>query len=174
VKELNRKQPFQNSSFSMRFRLNPFLLLSFLLSVSSIAVAAAAPRLVADPDSALPWRADRPLTWADFRGKPEANARMHALTTADINVAVSCTNDVLTVRIDAVFRPFESWSQSTDSAPLLRHEQVHFDIAERCARQLRARLAQQKMTCQQAQTQLQPLIDAGFAEWQAAEDRYDA
>ncbi len=126
-----------------------------------------------ETDSTLHWRADRRLTWGDFRGAPGPGERLHALTSADLTVNVSCANDVLTVAVEAVFLPLESWTKSADSAPLLRHEQLHFDLTEIHARLLRRSLAQARLTCAQAQTQLQPLIDAGFASWQAAQRQYD-
>ena len=133
----------------------------------------APPRAVANTDSTLLWSAARRLTWADFRGVPGLTEKLHALTSADLNVQVKCANDNLQVSVQAVFRPLESWTKSPDSAPLLRHEQVHFDLTEVHARMLRAALGKLKMTCEQAQTQLQPLIDAGFANWQRAQDQYD-
>ncbi len=131
------------------------------------------PRAVGNTDSTLLWRPERRLTWADFQGTPGPTEKLHALTAADLNVQVSCTSDVLTVGVQAIFLPRESWTKSPDSAPLLRHEQVHFDLTEVHARLLRRTLQQLKMTCKQAQTQLQPVIDAAFTNWQKAQDQYD-
>ena len=131
------------------------------------------PRAVGNTDSTLLWHVARRLTWADFRGTPGPTEKLHALTSADLNVQVSCANDVLQVNVQAIFRPLESWTKSADSAPLLRHEQLHFDLTEVHARLLRASLKSLKMTCDQAKTQLQPLIDAAFTNWQHAQDEYD-
>ena len=152
-----------------------FLLLICFLSGAWPAVARAiAPPLASVPsDSTLVWEPGRRLTWADFRGTPGPAEGLHALTSTNISVQVRCTDDVLTVAVQAVFRPLESWTKSPDSAPLLRHEQAHFDLTELHARLLRRTLGQLKMTCKQAQTQLQLLIDAAFANWQKAQDRYD-
>lgn len=152
------------------------LFLSLLLGgllLPGAARAADPPRAPTNTDSTLLWRADRRLTWADFRGAPTPKEKLHALTSADLTVQVSCSNDVLKVDVQAVFLPLQSWTKSTDSAPLLRHEQLHFDLTEVHARLLRLSLRKLKMTCAQAQTQLQPLIDAGFANWQAAQEQYD-
>ena len=135
--------------------------------------AAAPPRAVGNTDSTLLWTPARRLTWADFRGTPAPTEKLHALTSADLNVQVACTDDVLKVSVQAIFRLLESWTKSPDSAPLLRHEQFHFDLTEVHARLLRLSLQKLKMTCRQAQTQLQPLIDAAFVNWQRAQDEYD-
>lgn len=159
----------------MTFRFLPLFvsLLGALLLSNSPAFAADPPRPVSNTDSTLLWNAARRLTWADFKGSAGPTEKLHALTSADLNVQVECTGDILKVNIQAVFRPLESWTKSADSAPLLRHEQLHFDLTEVHARLLRLSLSKLKMTCEQAQTQLQPLIDAGFANWQKAQDHYD-
>lgn len=128
----------------------------------------------ADTDSTIVWSAEKRLTWADFRATPGPHERLHALTSSDLNVDIACTHDKLSVGVQAVFRPLESWSKSKESAPLLAHEQAHFDLTEVHARLLRRNLLQQRMTCHQARTQLQPLVDAAFSTWQKEQDRYDA
>ncbi|MBC7449761.1 MAG: DUF922 domain-containing protein [Hymenobacteraceae bacterium] len=156
-----------------------FRLLTLLISLlgawplATPAFAADPPRPVLNSDSTLLWTPARRLTWADFKGTAGSTEKLHALTSADMNVQVECTNDVLKVNVQAVFRPLESWTKSPDSVPLLRHEQLHFDLTEVHARLLRLSLSKLKMTCAQAQTQLQPLIDAAFTNWQHAQDRYD-
>lgn len=127
-----------------------------------------------DTDSTLVWKPEARLTWEDFRAVPGPRERLHALTSSDLNVQVSCTDDKLTVDVQAVFRPLESWSKSKDSAPLLAHEQAHFDLTEVHARLLRLSLLKLRMSCQQARTQLQPLVDGAFSTWQKEQDRYDA
>jgi hypothetical protein len=151
-----------------------FLFLSFLWLAAMPARATDPPGAAVNTDSMLHWRADRRLTWADFRGTPGPGEQLHALTSADLNVEISCANDVLTVVVEAFFRPLESWTKSTDSAPLLRHEQFHFDLTEVHARRLRQEITKRHMTCAQAQRHLQEVIDAGFAAWKAEQDRYDA
>ncbi len=131
------------------------------------------PRSVVNSDSTLVWSPARRLTWADFKGAAGPAEKLHALTSADLSVEVKCADDLLDVQVQAVFRPLESWTRSNESAPLLRHEQLHFDLTEVHARLLRLSLQKLKMTCQQAQTQLKPLIDAAFLNWQNAQDRYD-
>ena len=153
--------------------LSLLLLLGSLRPTAVFATITDPPGAVVNSDSTLLWDAARRLTWADFCGTPAPTDQLHALTAADIAVQVTCSGDKLTVSVQAIFRPFESWTRSPDSAPLLRHEQVHFDLTEIHARLLRARLGKLRMTCRQAQTDLQPLIDAAFATWKRAQDQYD-
>ena len=163
--------PFRDVIF--RLLLLPVFLLVGATAPTSAAARPGPPRAVGSSDSTLLWRADRRLTWADFRGTPGPTEKLHALTSADLNVQVSCKGDKLTVDVQAVFRPLESWTKSPDSAPLLRHEQLHFDLTEVHARLLRLSLSKLKLTCEQAEKQLPPLIDAAFANWQRAQDQYD-
>lgn len=161
--------------------IHRLLLILFCAVLPALALATPAttdpPRAVVNSDSTLLWSAARPLTWADFCGAPaptdQPAAQLHALTAADIAVQVSCSGDKLTVAVQAIFRPLDSWTKSPDSAPLLRHEQVHFDLTEVHARLLRVSLARLRLTCRQAQTELQPLIDAAFTSWKRAQDQYD-
>ncbi len=153
------------------------LLLCLALALPTVRVAAHTPppppKSAGNTDSTILWQPNKPLVWADFKGTAGPDEKLHALTSADLNVQVSCSNNKLTVNVEAVFRPLESWTRSADSAPLLRHEQVHFDLTEVHARLMRLSLLKLRMTCEQAQTQLQPLIDAAFTVWQREQDRYD-
>jgi len=132
-----------------------------------------APYWASDTDSTIVWKPGARLTWNDFKGTAGPKEKLHALTSSDLNVQVSCTDDKLTVDVQAVFRPLESWTRSKDSAPLLAHEQAHFDLTEIHARLMRRNLLKLRMTCTQARTQLQPLINSSFSVWQKEQDRYD-
>jgi Bacterial protein of unknown function (DUF922) len=157
---------------TIRFLLS---LVLALLAAQPVAFAAGSPppRPAVNTDSTILWQPGHRLVWADFKGVAGPDEKLHALTSADLNVQVSCANDKLTIDVQAVFRPLESWTRSADSAPLLRHEQLHFDLTEVHARLLRQSILKLRMTCAQAQTQLQPLIDAAFSVWQREQDRYD-
>lgn len=182
---------FANFTFVMRHTLLSFAILATFCTIPRLAwagdppgVAAArpVPVVVVDPlmpaptrdtDSTLVWKAGERLTWADFRGQAGPADPLHALTSSDLDVQVSCADDDLHVAVQAVFRPLESWSKSTDSAPLLRHEQLHFDLTEVHARLLRQTLLTTRMSCDDARKLLKPMIDAAFKTWQREEDRYD-
>ncbi len=102
------------------------------------AAAAAAPVEV----TGIAWRADRPLTWADFRGPvdPAAARTTGARTSATLIWAYhyaleqggeGCRYRITQMVAEATFDPQASWVRPGDEGPaLLRHEQGHFDLAE--------------------------------------------
>lgn len=93
----------------------------------------------------LAWAANRPLSWADFKGIPEEENELHAATTfAGIVLEVEevrFPSGKLEFRAYAVFDSQRSWAQAERcDEEVLKHEQRHFDIAE-----IYARLLEQKL-----------------------------
>jgi hypothetical protein len=87
----------------------------------------------------IPWDADRPLVWSDFRGPidPAAPADVAALTSASISMGYGvamrrdrrCRFEITQVEVDAIFHPEQSWARDRARTPLvLEHEQGHFDL----------------------------------------------
>lgn len=87
-------------------------------------------------DLTLHWSADRPLTWKDFTGEIDVKKEYDAWTYAGINYVYSWyydENDEIGLDLNAwaYFDPAQSWvKRNKQSAELLAHEQVHFDIAQ--------------------------------------------
>ena len=111
-----------------------------LLYVCAVAGAASAAGAACAQE--IRWSAERPLTWADFKG-PVARG------TASVNVAMtaaslswsydyeyersgtSCTYRITDIRAFAEFHPDQSWVRPGNERPaVLAHEQGHFDIAQ--------------------------------------------
>lgn len=95
----------------------------------------------------IPWSADRPLTWADFKGTPPRGTDRDAYTYYGISASFERDGQGrITAEVSCVFMPVESWVRppAKASAQLLAHEQLHFDLAElharRFARELPAQL----------------------------------
>ncbi|MCC6402136.1 MAG: DUF922 domain-containing protein [Flavobacteriales bacterium] len=95
----------------------------------------------------IPWSAERPLTWADFQGTPPRGIDRDAYTYYGISASFERDGEGrITAEVSCVFMPAESWVRppAKASAPLLAHEQLHFDLAElharRFARELPAQL----------------------------------
>ena len=117
-----------------------YLFLSFCL-ISGIMNAQELPDK--ENDTLIVWTEDRKLTWDDFRPATFDGTRA---ATSDIGI------DILTVSSSAkgysheVFSYFLKLSSSTatDNAHVLKHEQLHFDIAELYARKIRHKLQQLK------------------------------
>ena len=76
------------------------------------------------------WKADRKLTWNDFRGEPVLSTSVAAKTHYNFARAWNAKGFTLTTSMICYFSPCLSWSKNKNSENLLAHEQGHFDIAE--------------------------------------------
>jgi hypothetical protein len=123
----------------------------------------------------LAWSPTRPLTWADFKGRANTGDPLHALTTANIAAQIGCQDYVFSANVQATFTPSESWVKAphTASAALLHHEQVHFDLTEVHARQLRQKLKTLKFDCEHLQPAFNNVMKVAIANWQREQQRYD-
>jgi hypothetical protein len=125
----------------------------------------------------IAWSATRPLTLADFQGRPSAKDRLAALTAADIKAGAACRDYVFSGTVEATFDPNTSWFRDPKNATesLLRHEQLHFDITEVYARKLRQKLTvfKVKADCNKLQPAFDNLTKIVYSEWGREESRYD-
>lgn len=157
-------------------RLISLLLLPLLTVVAPPARLSPRPAPQAAPAPII-WSASRPLTFADFQGRPKPTEKLAALTSADLKAGASCRNYTFTGTVQASFDPSASWLRdpNEDSAELLRHEQLHFDLTEVYARILRQRLAAlpAKIDCRRLQPAFDQVTQGVYAEWEREESRYD-
>ena len=155
----------------MLFSLAPLWLLSLL---SAPATPATVPAQVPAKLPPLAWSANRPLTWDDFKARPNTD-RLEALTSSTIDAKVGCVDYQFSAQVTAVFTPSESWVRNAARATpaLLRHEQLHFDLTELHARLLRQKLSLVKLDCEHLQPAFGNITKAAFLAWQREEARYD-
>ncbi len=77
----------------------------------------------------LDWDANRRLTWADYKAKPDQDSDAAASTASVLAVSYSISSTGFTYKIECRFSKTRSWGlHKTDY--ILSHEQGHFDIAE--------------------------------------------
>ncbi|RDC62618.1 DUF922 domain-containing protein [Adhaeribacter pallidiroseus] len=119
------------------------------------------------------WNSNRKLTWDDFQKEADANDPLHAMASTNIAVSATCRNSVMVYDVKCQFSPNESWTKNKVSVDLLQHEQLHFDITELYARQLRQKLSQQKSLCSGDKNKFKAVVNKVFADWQKAQTRYD-
>lgn len=145
------------------------------LVLALLAAAPAAAQQVALPAGSFRWSASRPLTVADFKGRSRPTESHAALTSANINTGAKCSNNIFAGTAQASFAPALSWVRDPArmTPALLRHEQLHFDIAELYARRLRQQLAAMRLPCNKLGTTFDRVSQAAYAAWQQAEDAYD-
>ncbi|MBD1396311.1 DUF922 domain-containing protein [Pontibacter sp. JH31] len=158
------------------------LLLSLLLGLLMPAPTAAGLSPIASsipvPTSAyskdrIAWSETRKLNWEDFQASPEDGNPHHALTAANLAVDARCKDNKFYYEVKCVFLPGESWSKNKHSERLLAHEQLHFDLTEVHARQLRKKLRGIGNSCELMKTQLNTLVGAAFKEWKAEQEQFD-
>lgn len=95
-------------------------------------------------DSVISWKSSVHLSWNDFQGETESLDYAEAMTGYKINIlpknVIVDEQDRIqgyeTLTVEARFYKKHSWT-STKSLTLLKHEQLHFDIAELYARKIR-------------------------------------
>lgn len=96
-------------------------------------------------EEGVPWSKEFRLTWSDFRGKVPPAAVPAATTASGISYTYTANlihHEVhLDFEVNAYFYPNESWYKPDQCDEVtLSHEQLHFDIAELFARQMRRKL----------------------------------
>lgn len=96
------------------------------------------------------WNENYPLSWSDFKAKPDQNTSAAALTASGISFGFSIGKTgnritKFTTEVECFFYPYESWFKpQTGDDYILKHEQVHFDITELHARKFRQQISQLK------------------------------
>lgn len=122
----------------------------------------------------LLWQDNRPLTWEDFKGKPEKRFAA-ASTSYDILKDIEKKQAGTTVKIRAVFFHYSSWKKKEwINESVLIHEQKHFDIVELYARKLRKLISEIKYTSQQdLETKIDSLYKLNDKAMDEYQDLYD-
>ena len=116
-------------------KLRKYLLLAFAAPMFGFAQ---------DKDEKLiDWSASRPLTWADYEGRPNPNSDAAASTTTYLGLEYNVRNGGIRYTIQCRFSKTRSWGVAKTDY-ILKHEQGHFDIAEIFARMLHKELSAYK------------------------------
>jgi hypothetical protein len=118
------------------------------------------------------WRSNRPLSWDDFRGRPDRRSPMDALTESGISFSWSCNSRGFQHETYSMFVPDKSWVKEETPA-LLRHEQLHFDITELHARKIRKYFDQMRDPCRLGQSGINSAAQKLIRESREMQNRYD-
>ena len=155
-----------------------------LLSGLTLAVllAAAVLALARNPQGAeeiIVWSATRKLDWKDFRSKPPPNTLAGALSAISHDYAVGCRDQALQLRVQTIFVPGRSWvtyrivSSGLASRVGIRHEQIHFDLAEVYTRRIRKMFRELRDPCPRSDAELAGMVEQIIKEHWTAQRRYD-
>lgn len=90
---------------------------------------------------AIEWNEFYELRWDDFAGKRPGDAAGDAGTVVQIKARPFLIKDKVHYDVYALFVKEKSWAEAY-TAPLLAHEQLHFDIAELYARKIRKKISE--------------------------------
>jgi len=122
------------------------------------------------------WDAGRPLTWTDFKGRPDNALPYHALTAGSLSCSfekVSANESKLVIHMG--FDTKKSWvkpKKATDD--LLVHEQCHFDIYEIYTRILVKKLEEENaLSGPKYGEKTQKIFEKNFDELMKFQKQYD-
>jgi hypothetical protein len=111
-------------------RLHYIFLFSIIFSTTSFAQ---------QPQSLLEWNEYYTLGWEDFQGRPAEGTFGDAGTAVHIKAKPYYVGKEIRYDVYAYFNREKSWKRDTSNA-LLKHEQLHFHIAELYARKIRKKI----------------------------------
>jgi hypothetical protein len=89
---------------------------------------------------------EKEIEWKDFKGKPEKKSHFQALTHSEMHAPNSWNRDSLHINVFSKFVKSKSWTKNKESANLLKHEQLHFDITEYHTRLFRKAILRYKFS----------------------------
>lgn len=104
----------------MKTGISIFILVSHVFSCS----------VSAQVTDTLPWQSGRDLRWMDYRGVPDRESHFSALTYSEIKYKVSVHSTIARFDFSTLFMKKSSWTKHSQDPVLLKHEQIHFNIAE--------------------------------------------
>ena len=128
-------------------------------------------------DDGILWSPDLKLSWTDFKGTPDRSSRIAAVTASGISYEFSSLERDGYYEVDytvsTFFYPSQSWyrPQMCDDH-VLRHEQLHFDIAELFARKMRKTIDQTRFT-KNIKKEINAIYTQILKELAAFQDLYD-
>lgn len=145
------------------------ILLPFLLIFAFTLCAQTSKKTVKDT---LVWKNDSMLVVSDFEGKSKGKAYFGFASTGII-LYFKEKDGVMLLVVEAIFQKSKSYMRG-DSSYMLKHEQLHFDIAELYARKLRQRISQKKFAKKNnLNNEIMKMFNKENAELNKIQDEYD-
>lgn len=127
------------------------------------------------PSDKVFWAKDKPLTWDHFKGTPDTTSKYAAATDCHIDMNYKTRKDTLYVKVETYSTTFDSWVKlKRKTVDLLKHEQLHFDVAELFARKLRKSILELKIQKKDAVNALQAIEAANTNAFGKYQDLYDS
>jgi hypothetical protein len=120
----------------------------------------------------IAWKESRPLTWDDYKGRPDTNSDAAASTSTFLKVEFHVSQGEFSYSIQCAFSPAQSWGRSKTPG-ILKHEQGHFDITEVFARKLHQQLVAYRFNPSSYKTDLSQIYNTITREKEKFQDQYD-
>lgn len=128
----------------------------------------------------IEWSKDRKLTWNDFKGKPIN--RLDFIAGAESNCGFGFQSNVVRLigkvkmKVVNTFDCNLSWvlPENKKSIELLEHEQLHFDLSQIYARQLRKKLDDSKLNLFNFMKESNKIFDDIFILFKERQTLYDS
>ena len=125
----------------------------------------------------IQWENNQKLTWKDFKGKPNKRSPYKAMTFASVSSnLISFSKNELKIKILCHFIRNKSW-KTIETDELLRHEQLHFDIAELAARKMRERVSKlnlKNLSSKNIEQKLNSIFNSSVEEQMEMNQKYDS
>ena len=128
----------------------------------------------------MEWSNYRKLNWSNFKAPQNFKSSADnsaAYTYCGISYHVtksSLPNGNVTVRVAAIFFEEKSWKKNENPGDyLLKHEQLHFDIAEVFARKIRKMVKEKIRNSQDFDRYFQKEYQSIYSEYQQFQNAYD-
>ncbi|MDQ6812684.1 MAG: DUF922 domain-containing Zn-dependent protease [Bacteroidota bacterium] len=131
--------------------------------------------LLANAQESIRWSESQPLNWDDFTGKVNDTSKFDAECFAEIkyNYIFYSLSD-FEFEVYANFDKNSSWSRrEMQSSSLLKHEQMHFNIAELFAEKLQKDFNSYSYTASTYSLEINQLFDQRKSEYHAMQLQYD-
>ena len=125
----------------------------------------------------IQWENNQKLTWKDFKGKPNKRSPYKAMTFASVSSnLISFSKNELKIEILCHFIKNKSL-KTIETDELLRHEQLHFDIAELAARKMRERVSKlnlKNLSSKNIEQKLNSIFNSSVEEQMEMNQKYDS
>ncbi len=136
--------------------------IAFLLSILAFTTINKADEPATKPHK-IHWCEGDQLKWNDFKGRVPAMSSSAAQTAYEIGFDIDMDGREFEFIVTCNFLPHKSWVRKKDANDhILRHEQLHFDIAEIYARKMRKELKETHITVNNLQSKADKIYEKNW------------
>ena len=145
--------------------MKAFVILVFICSTMSSAYS---------QENFITWNDKNQLQWIDFNGPAKDSSNYDAESFAEVRYSYTFNNfSDFKFEVNATFNRNTSWyRREAQSTSLLKHEQLHFDIAELFAKKLKAEFENFSYTAN-FKNEIAEIFDKKKLQYHLMQEKYD-